>query len=348
MNLKLGRVRGINCYIDIKKMEDISGLGKLSEVLAGGIGRLSKGYFAEKDINSDMKRIQGEAVADTAAMKIRVQAIEEATGQKVRVAYVDGEYQITPINPQEAPLPSLDLEGRTQDRLTYQNARKQERIENVTSFAANELKDAENVDPTPLDEDWISKFFTIIEDVSTHDMQRLWAKILAGEIKKTGSYSFRTVEVVRGLTKEDAATFTKFANLTTLVNNRMGFCAWSESFQHLGYTMEELSLMKEAGLVHVLATNVTISHHTIEPNFVIDDTYLFVKNIPSFQPYILHFHFFTKAGTELLRLVPSTKPKGYVEVFAETLKSDFNHVYSAPVLSISPRGVEYGKITRLY
>jgi hypothetical protein len=50
-------------------------------------------------------------------------------------------------------------------------------------IATEELKKENDVSDTPVDEDWIVRFFNVVEDISDEMMQQLWGRILAGEVK---------------------------------------------------------------------------------------------------------------------------------------------------------------------
>ena len=58
-----------------------------------------------------------------------------------------------------------------------------------------------------MDEDWIARFFELAKDVSREEMQKLWGRLLAGEISKPGQFSLRTLEVLRNLSAEEAKLF---------------------------------------------------------------------------------------------------------------------------------------------
>lgn len=55
----------------------------------------------------------------------------------------------------------------------------------------------------PFDFDWFVRFFDAVANISNEDMQKLWGKVLAGEIKKQGAFSLRTVEALRNMTRRD-------------------------------------------------------------------------------------------------------------------------------------------------
>ena len=43
-----------------------------------------------------------------------------------------------------------------------------------------------------VDPDWFQFYCELVQNISTHSMQKLWAKILAGEISNPGSFSLKT------------------------------------------------------------------------------------------------------------------------------------------------------------
>jgi len=52
--------------------------------------------------------------------------------------------------------------------------------------------------------DWFVRFFEDAGNISDEKMQEIWAKVLAGEIKQPGSFSLRTLEVLRNLSSDEA------------------------------------------------------------------------------------------------------------------------------------------------
>jgi len=99
------------------------------------------------------------------------------------------------------------LEQRALQRFMYEEARKQNNIESITSRALPQL--TEKAKPEKVDEDWIINFFDKCRLVSDEEMQALWSRILAGEANTPGSFSKITINLMASLEKEDALLFTK-------------------------------------------------------------------------------------------------------------------------------------------
>lgn len=204
-------------------VNDILGLGKLLpidkliETVSNSVGKISKPFFDRKDVDTRAYEIEKLAEARAKEMKIIATAVKENYQITGGIVYKDEKIAISSpkeflAETQKPIWITPSLEERTQDRLYFQEAKKQLNIENVTAFAVEELKSEESVTDEPLDEDWTTRFFKIAEEISNEEMQALWGKILAGEIKQPNSYSLRTLEILRNLSKSEADTFMKVAN----------------------------------------------------------------------------------------------------------------------------------------
>ncbi len=99
-----------------------------------------------------------------------------------------------------------EMKQRGLTRLIHEEGKKQKNIENITAQAINELKD--DAKPESIDDDWIGNLFEKCRNVSNKEMQSLWAKLLAGEANKPGSFSKRTVDFVSTLDRNEANLFT--------------------------------------------------------------------------------------------------------------------------------------------
>jgi len=106
------------------------------------------------------------------------------------------------------------LAVRAGERLQHQELRRQRNIEAITAGAADVLKEtsADAVSDEPVSEDWSAQFFDYCQDVSDQRMQTLWSRLLANEVTKPGSFSPRTLQLVKLLTPADAKLFTQYCS----------------------------------------------------------------------------------------------------------------------------------------
>ena len=63
--------------------------------------------------------------------------------------------------------------------------------------------------PEDVEPDWYRHFFNRQCIVSDSEMQEIWARILAGEANRPGSFSRRTLSIVSDIDKSEAETFAK-------------------------------------------------------------------------------------------------------------------------------------------
>lgn len=132
-------------------------------------------------------------------------AIVDSQRDLTPVKYQDGSIIIESLpNQQISVLPDADIEKRIAARLEYQEGKRQSNIENITQYAVGQLAQEKEIDSERPDSDWVSRFFRIAEDVTTEQMQMLWSKVLAGEVQRLGSFSLRTLELLKNISQKEA------------------------------------------------------------------------------------------------------------------------------------------------
>ena len=201
----------------------------------------------------------------------------------------------------------------------FSRNKKQLNIESVTAFAAEELemKKLLRMNRLTMIE---NKVFNIAEDISNEEMQALWGRILAGEIKRPKTYSLRTLELLKNLSKEEAVVFTKFAQLRINSGDK-NFIYDQDNGKFLesefGITFSDRLLLKELGLI-ISENNLGINFRPTENNKIIDflnyghKRIVFYRNeqTPKQSIPVLYF---TKIGVELSGLIEQTVNLNYLE-----------------------------------
>lgn len=140
--------------------------------------------------------------------------------------------------------------NRTQSRLAFQELKKQENIEAVILQAYYELEGETEVSNTPIDPDWLLRFFNSVENVSTEEMRRLWAKILVGETKSPGTVSIRTMSMVQNISKEEALLFQRVLPLVLRARRHDYFLfADTNILRKNNVHYNDLLVLDECGLV---------------------------------------------------------------------------------------------------
>jgi hypothetical protein len=192
----------------VAPLPDVDALTKL-------IGVLLSGFGAVRFLEPLHKKRLAKATAEEAKILARAEVDVEKIRLEGKRELQELEAKLLPASPraviveaelihdsEETPL----LLTRVRERTAYQEAKRQLNVEQVALEAANELR-GQQASAEPVDEDWVARFFEGAKDVSSEEMQKLWAKILAGEVVRPGSFSLRCIEAVRNVSREEARLF---------------------------------------------------------------------------------------------------------------------------------------------
>lgn len=222
------------------------GLDKLFEVTANGIGSVAGRMFtAWKARKAGEARVIA-AEADARVLQIRANAHKEA--RELLLADHKG-----PASSE------FDIGQTITERVSYQEERRLSNISAVVSHAAVALE-SKRVDDHDVDHDWTARFFNDVQDVSSEDMHKLWGKVLAGEVERTGSTSLRTLGILRDLDQSTATLFSRFCSLCVfaildsglLIDARvpsLGHHAGDNSLADFDLDFRNLNRLQEHGLI---------------------------------------------------------------------------------------------------
>lgn len=113
----------------------------------------------------------------------------------------------TKPNAERIEVPLLELANRA---AVADAVRKEVNVAKAVLRAEEELRDDQSIpaDGKPAD-DWLYRWRDYAGSVSSDELQAIWGRILAGEIKSPGLYSYRLLDFVRNLTKDEAALIEK-------------------------------------------------------------------------------------------------------------------------------------------
>lgn len=302
------------------EIKDLTGLSeplkKLIEVVSLGIGALSKPYLIRK-------------TADAKAYEIKViaEAIKSNQQDLKKIGFDDEKLSLMSLD--ERTLKNeITLEERTQQRIEFQEQKKQKNIENITQKAAQNLENENQVSDEPVDEDWTTRFFSYAEDISNEEMQELWGRILAGEIKRPKSFSLRTLDILRNLSKDEAQVFMKFASLNIKSGNAcfiLNFKKEKILEQKYGLNFSDRLLLEELGFITANDLQFKVAktdQQTRQVVFIVGNIILIQEkeiNKPEQQVQVLVF---TKIGQQLLSLVETTPDLDYIQLLATKLNRE--------------------------
>lgn len=206
---------------------------KLIDAVTGAIGKAYEPRHVRKMVDAKVYEINaiGQALRDNADIQINY--------DRQTIAANTGDFE--------------EFLKRTSSRLVFQELHKQHNIESVTDKAYEILVKETECSSEPVNKDWMIRFFNSVEDISDEEMQLLWAKLLAGEIKRPKTFSLRTLETLRNLTQAEAKLF-EYVSAVVVFSKSEGFIPENDDLlENYKITFGDLLTLSECGLVSSIA-----------------------------------------------------------------------------------------------
>lgn len=207
----------------------------------------------------------------------------------------------------------ISIAERAQKRVGIFEINRQKNIEEVLQVAQNILhQDSLPTNENQIDRDWFTRVINNAQDVSDDEMKLMWSKVLAGEIKHPKSYSLRTLDVLRNMTKDDAKLIVDIAPfiLRDFEDNVFIFNEEKEDgvidFSKILYLMELGILDSNTTIFITESFDGEVEDMSNEARFWNQNIGLIIKtnsariDIPAYD--------FTSIGKQILTLVDGIKP----------------------------------------
>ena len=222
----------------------VRALDKLLDFTASGIGAVAGPMLAPWQARREAEALRMAAQGEADALRIIAAAQSDARAALVSTASsVRGE---------------IDIAETVRQRIQFQEEKRHRNIVSVVGQAADLLGEKAVPDQDP-DHDWTARFFNYIQDVSSEDMQFLWAKVLVGEVERPGNISVRSLSILRNLDRADAELFHTLRSccVTLLFGNEteplgvhdLGTYAAGNWLGTFGLGYDKLNVLNEHGLI---------------------------------------------------------------------------------------------------
>ncbi|MCY3753475.1 MAG: DUF2806 domain-containing protein, partial [Alphaproteobacteria bacterium] len=275
--------------------------------------------------------------ARQAATVRRIEAEAEGDSLKL-IADAQAEARRSLVEQDEAGRGMLDIgpEG-IQQRIEFQEKKRQANIASVVRDAAAGLGDKEVPEHEP-DPDWTARFFDCVQDVSSEDMQKLWSKVLSGEVESAGRTSLRTLDTLKNITSRDAR---KFQNVCGYVIHDFIFQSDGVNTNCSALSYNNLLALQDAGLVNASPMLIKeLSFDGPSDNVLILYQQLILKistkggkvkvDVPNFL--------LTAAGKELHQFAKCEPDMDYLKLFSRFLRSKSCELSFARIVEKRPDG----------
>ena len=323
------------------EFKDIAGLSeplkRLIEVIAEGIGGISRPILTRKN-------------ADAKAYEVRNVAEAIADSQKLLgpVSYSAGEIIIESGQEEKTPqLPEAALDRRVLARMAYQEANRQSNLERITQYAAEDIDETEKIGHERPDSDWTARFFRIAEDINTEQMQTLWGKVLSGEVKHPGSFSLRTLDILKNISQNEAETFVRVGKIAFLSGGKAfipNFDSGKFLESHFGLGFLDLLVLREIGLLAPsdLEFSLSATKEDQQSVFTCGSTCILVDRPAGTPKQPVTALLFTGIGKQLLELVERVEaPPEYISKFASSFQREGVVVKSGKIIEWGDKGFRH-------
>ncbi len=233
----------------------------------------------------------------------------------------------------------MPIEDRAQRRERLSYLRKQQNMEAIIQKTLAYCSESDVVNKT--DQDWFNSFISLAEDISNKTMQDLWAKILAGEIYQSGTYSLKALQVFRNMSIGDAKLLAKACALAIKDQSRKNIRLISGCYQkpglfnvfdknrqaninlsQFGLNYSDLLTLAENHLVFIQESETNLLSKNEQLNFNYNGlSFMMSTKKPN---CVLRFYKFTPIGVELAHLIGDKPDSSYHGVLKKQLSHHFS------------------------
>jgi hypothetical protein len=216
-------------------------------------------------IDVPIARLEGAAAEIRAQTKARVALISKS-GQKLS---------------DQLTVPEQFAEAASH-KVAQKIVREKLNVQKISHIAYEDLKCETKCQPdsfaeSNISDDWLNTFEREASTKSSEEMQVLFGKILAGEIRKPSSFSIRTIQLMGQLDSNVAKVFADFCAMTVTIENNgeivdsrvisPGHDVTSNPLREYGISYKNLQLLQEYGLIAAeLATTMDYTPSILRPS----------------------------------------------------------------------------------
>ena len=237
----------------------IPALEKLIDYVASGIGSVAGSMLAPWQASREAQAKQISAKGEAEKQEIKAKGESNAL-QIIATAQADAIQTLK--SPDTAIQGEFTIAETVEQRINFQEEKRQRNIESVVNLAAAELEGKKVPDHEP-DHDLVARFFSDVQDVSSEELQQLWAKVLSDEIEHPGTTSFLSLSILKNLDRDTAKLFRKLCSLCmsisieTTVGGQvidarvlsLGNNTGGNALKEYGVGFVELNVLNEHGLI---------------------------------------------------------------------------------------------------
>ena len=158
------------------------------------------------------------------------------------------------------------------------------------------------------DFDWYMRFYDIVGNISDEEMQAIWARILAGEIHRKGTYSLQLLDILKNFTQKQAELFNRVCSHCFISGDNVYIPNDNEYLQFANITYQDILDLDALGLINSSGTtSLSVKVQPDRPALFGNDMLRMVIEYNGQGNATQEFSFlqfpFTSAGRELITLI---------------------------------------------
>ena len=277
--------------------------------------------------------LEGKAAEKRAETEARVKIIEASADKIASQLDVDPSYAKAAVK-----------------KFDQKIIREQVNVDSIVQMATKQIAEEAEVKETdkeakPIDNDWLSQFEEEACKRTSEQMQELFAKVLAGEIKQPSTFSIKSIRILGNMDQRAATLFQNFCSLSVslkianiILDKRvvsMGN-AGNNSLQKYGFGFGSLNVLQEHGLIisdynsyyDYQASIIEDAHVALPFAFMNNYWGFMLKNNKPKNEIRVHGVALSESGKELSQIVSTKNDNNYA--------ADLTAYFNSQNLDIKP------------
>lgn len=278
-------------------------LTKLVETVARGAGILYEPIHKKRMAKATAEEIQ--TIADVCQKNIQIPIDYEKDGVVIST------------NKQIA-----DLAKRAMLRNLAQEMNKQQNIESIVHFAEENLKQETKVSEEPVSQTWLSNFFELSGHIEEENLQKIWGKLLAGEIKKPSSYNLRTLSILKNMSSSEAICFQRISSFVVRFGRNYIIPRIDSLENKYKIKYEDMMLLEECGVLTTgpflqLTINLDDKKTPLFNNRLVA---VLQSNNTKFKSFATEIYALTSAGIDIFNIIEQNPNNDFFKEYIQNLK----------------------------
>ena len=204
--------------------------------------------------------------------------------------------------------------------------------------------DAQEPPNRMVDDDWLLRWRDSAGRVSSEELQTLWGRVLAGEIKSPGTFSLRTMEFLKNLSQEEARRIAKLAPF--VINNEFISSNNQELLNSKGIVFDVLVSLQDLGIISDVSIGISLTMRSGQPGefklgLIAYNRMLLATHKDEEKELHLKGYRLTSLGTQVLKLGSFTPDEIYLRSVGERIKGQGFKVSLAHFAHLTETRVSY-------